>query len=80
MADTPDATPIAEYSISVKQGDFSTVWLTLKDDDGKVHGPFEFVPPYAHKLSDELCIASARATKKTTGAEVPAAEGPSDGS
>jgi hypothetical protein len=78
MAD--EATPIAEYSISVKQGDFPTVWLTFKDDDGKVHGPFEFVPPYAHALSDELCIASARATKKTTGAETPAAESPADAS
>ena len=61
---------VDEYSIAVGPNpEFPTVWLTVKLDDGSIHGPFEFVPAFAHKLSDELCIASARTAKKTTGGE-----------
>lgn len=62
--------PVDEYTISVgPREDFPTVLLTLKLDDGSIHGPFEFVPAFAHKLSDEICVASARTAKKTTGGE-----------
>jgi hypothetical protein len=64
------AKSVDEYSISLGPSpEFPTVLLTLKMDDGTVEGPFEFVPPFAHQLSDELCVASARAAKKVTGGE-----------
>jgi hypothetical protein len=61
---------VDEYSISLGPSEeFPTVLLTFKTDDGDTHGPFELVPPYAHTLSDELCVAAARAAKKMTGGE-----------
>jgi hypothetical protein len=61
---------VDEYSIALGPSEaFPTVLLTLKLDDGSVHGPFELVPAYAHILSDELCVASARAAKKVSGGE-----------
>ena len=61
---------VDEYVIALDHSTpFATVVVTFKDNDGQVHGPFEFVPPFAHKFSDEMCIASARATKKVSGIE-----------
>lgn len=72
MADETKTTAkvVDEYSIAVgPDAQFPTVWFTMKCADGSVHGPFEFVPAYAHALADELCIAAARTAKKTTGGE-----------
>jgi hypothetical protein len=61
---------VDEYSIALGPStDFPTVLLTVKLDDGKVEGPYEFVPAYAHTLSDELCVAAARAAKKVSTGE-----------
>jgi hypothetical protein len=61
---------VDEYSIALgPSSEFPTVLLTLKTDDGDLHGPFEFVPGYAHTLSDEMCVAAARAAKKVSGGE-----------
>ena len=61
---------VDEYSISLGDSqEFPTVLLKLKLSDGTEEGPYEFVPGYAHVLSDELCVASARAAKKVTGGE-----------
>jgi hypothetical protein len=58
---------VDEYTIAIDDSSgFPVVVLSLKTESGIVEGPYEFVPAYAHKLSDELCIASARATKKTS--------------
>lgn len=73
---------VDEYVIALDRSTpFTTVLLTVKDNEGNVHGPFEFVPPFAHQLSDELCVASARATKKVTGSEGAEThgQGPGDG-
>lgn len=71
--DVPKELPakvVDEYSISVgPSGQFPTLWLTVKCDDGSVHGPYEFPAAYAHRLADELCIASARIAGKKTGGE-----------
>jgi hypothetical protein len=61
---------VDEYTISIGPSEqFPTVLITLKLDNGIEEGPFEFVPAYAHVLSDELCVASARAAKKASGGE-----------
>jgi hypothetical protein len=57
---------VDEYSIALGPGEFPAVLITLKLDNGIVEGPYEFPPAFAHKLSDELCIASARAARKVT--------------
>lgn len=61
---------VDEYTLSLGPSEeFPTVHLSLKLSTGETLGPCEFVPAYAYKLSDELCIASARATKKVTAGE-----------
>jgi hypothetical protein len=61
---------VDEYSIALGPStDFPTILLTLKTDDGQIAGPFEFVPAYAHTLSDELCVAAARTARKVSGGE-----------
>ena len=79
MADEPKPHVVDEHSISVKQGDFPTVWISFKTSDGETHGPFEMVPPYAHQFSDEVCVASARAARKVTN-ESTTVSAPADGS
>jgi hypothetical protein len=58
---------VDEYSLSLGDSkEFPTVLLTLKMSSGQSEGPFEFVPAFAHQLSDELCVSSARCVKKVT--------------
>jgi hypothetical protein len=61
---------VDEYTITLGPSEqFPTVLITFKLDNGIEEGPFEFAPGYAHVLSDELCVASARAAKKVSGGE-----------
>jgi len=61
---------VDEYSIALgPSAEFPTVLFTVKLSDGTIEGPYEFVPAFAHQLSDELCVASARAAKKVTSGE-----------
>jgi hypothetical protein len=58
---------VDEYSLSLGASkEFPTVLLTLKLDNGRAEGPFEFVPAFAHQLSDELCVSAARSVKQVT--------------
>jgi hypothetical protein len=59
--------PVDAYTIAHSAGEFPNVLVTFQLDDRSVHGPFAFVPPYAHMLADELTIASIRAAPKRSG-------------
>lgn len=55
---------VDEYQIRVAQRDgFTNLNLSLKTSDGTV-AIYEFPPAFAHRLSDELVRASARAAAK----------------
>jgi hypothetical protein len=60
----PKSKIVDEYEISLTKGEFPVVRLLFKLDNNQKLGPFEFAPAFAHALSDELCAASARASKK----------------
>lgn len=55
---------VDEYEISLTDGEFPVVRVLFKLDNNQKLGPFEFAPAFAHTLSDELCAASARASKR----------------
>lgn len=59
-----DTKSVDNYKIAHSDGDFPSVLITFQLDDRTVHGPFSFVPPFAHMLADELTIASIRAAPK----------------
>jgi len=59
--------PVDNYVIAHSDGDFPNVLVTFQLDDRSEHGPFAFVPPFAHMLADELTIASVRAAPKRSG-------------
>jgi len=56
--------PVDNYTIAHSDGNFPNVLVTFQLDDRSEHGPFAFVPPFAHMLADELTIASIRAAPK----------------
>lgn len=63
----PKVSVVDEYSLSLGESkEFPTILLTLKLDNGRSEGPYEFVPAFAHSLSDELCVSAARSVKSVT--------------
>jgi hypothetical protein len=61
----PNPCGVDQYDVTVVERDgFKFVQVRLLLDDGRATAPFEFVPAFAHALSDELCKASAHAAAK----------------
>ena len=57
---------VDEYRIGIEEkSGFSFVVLSVLCADGSTES-YEFAPSYAHALSDELCVASAKAAKRDT--------------
>jgi hypothetical protein len=53
------------YDLRIVERDgFKYVHVRFMLDDGATTEAFEFMPAYAHALSDELCTASAHAVQK----------------
>lgn len=61
----PNPCGVDQYDVTIVERDgFKFVHVRLLLDDGRATAPFEFVPAFAHALSDELCKASAHAAQK----------------
>ncbi len=53
---------VEEYKIEpVESAGFKKLLVRFQDAKGKMHGPFEFHPSYAHAFSDDLVKNAARA-------------------
>ena len=65
MSEIESATKVVdEYHISITEKDsFKAVVVKFKCSDGTVAN-FEFLPLFAHRFSDETCIAAIRALAK----------------
>jgi len=58
---------VEEFKIEqVETAGFRKLVVRFQDANGKMHGPFEFHPGYAHAFSDELVKASAHAMAPKT--------------
>ena len=63
MTETP-AKVVDEYHLSIVEKDsFKVLIIKFKCEDGSI-ASFEFQPIFAHKFSDETCIAAIRAIAK----------------
>ena len=67
LTNPPNAAPkvVDQYSIEIhERGGFAFVVVNVLTDDQKTES-FEFAPPFAYQLSNELLRASAVAARKT---------------
>lgn len=59
-----EAKIVDEYHLSIVEKDsFKVVIIKFKCSDDSIHS-YEFQPVFAHKFSDETCIAAIRAIAK----------------